>query len=221
MLTPLAMFTNAWGIPVGVLKAGKSFSAICNAFSLNMTSPVRANRVRRPPTNRIFVSKTDNSDDYKKKEKKNEESFLGKKKFDNAIYHSSEIQVFLNPFPTLVELIHHSHNIESIETIDDRCSKISAAKNGRTVPLVTDGSQFVLTPRVCSIVIPCMLHHLNSIKKKKNNKSFPHFISCCNSIYGLWTANKIRSFTTRCVPPKIIRMKYTGIMSSSLTTAVV
>ena len=79
MLTPLAMFTNAWGIPVGVLKAGKSFSAICNAFSLNMTSPVRANIVRRPPTNRIFVSKTDNSDDYKKKEKKMRKVFWARK----------------------------------------------------------------------------------------------------------------------------------------------
>ena len=58
-LTPVLILIRANGIPVGDLKAGRSLSATWAALSRKRLSPVKANALRRPPTYRILVSKTD------------------------------------------------------------------------------------------------------------------------------------------------------------------
>ena len=60
-ITPVSTLIIPSGIPVGVSKAGKSFSATRSAFSRNMGSPVRAKQDNRPPTKRMLISKTDTS----------------------------------------------------------------------------------------------------------------------------------------------------------------
>lgn len=62
VLTPVFKLTSAFGIPVGVWKAGSNLSAICWAFSLNITSPVSAKHDKSPPMKRMFVSNTEISD---------------------------------------------------------------------------------------------------------------------------------------------------------------
>lgn len=60
--TPVLKLTKACGMPVGVLNAGKSLSAICWARSRNIVSPVNAKQDNSPPTNLIFTSNTDTSE---------------------------------------------------------------------------------------------------------------------------------------------------------------
>ena len=59
--TPVLMLIREWGKPVWVWNAGNSFFATCSALSRNITSPVRAKHVSRPPIKRMFVSNTERS----------------------------------------------------------------------------------------------------------------------------------------------------------------
>lgn len=163
VLTPVRTFTRAFGMPVGVWKAGSSLSATCCAFSLYIRSPVKLYNVKSPPTKRMFVSNTDNSALW------NEEIFRisFEMRWMLCTYHIVQWETSGDPITGLFILLIQSHDVQRIQAVDNRCTQITRAEYAARVCPFAQWPQFVLTPGVQFVVLPGVQSHLQSNANRK------------------------------------------------------
>lgn len=61
-----------------------------------------------------------------------------------------------NPVATLLKLLGQSHHVQGVKAVDDSGAQIVRAKDAADVRSFADRLQFVLTPGVQLVVVPCV-----------------------------------------------------------------
>lgn len=78
--------------------------------------------------------------------------------------HDIEVQVLGDPIAALFELVVKTHDIKSVESVDDGRAHVRGAEDAGAVTSLRDRPQFVFPPGVTHIVVPAVLHHLSTEK---------------------------------------------------------
>ena len=77
--------------------------------------------------------------------------------------HLIKIQLVCHPFSCCLKLLHHLHDVQSVQRVHNSGTNVSEPKYGRRAPTFSQWIQLVITPSISDIVSPCMNHHLSSV----------------------------------------------------------
>jgi len=80
--------------------------------------------------------------------------------------HDIKVQILCDPVPSLLELVVKTHDVKGVQSVDNRRAHVRRSKNAGTVTPLRDRSQFVFTPCVPHVVVPAMLHHLQTNRQR-------------------------------------------------------
>jgi len=77
--------------------------------------------------------------------------------------HLIKIQLVCHPFSCCLKLLHHPHDVQSVQRVHNSGTNVSEPKYERRAPTFCLWIQLVITPSISDIVSPCMNHHLSSV----------------------------------------------------------